>query len=180
MTVLHRRANDDTELQDPAIRRDGGRAATAVATPVDERLSTTTHAGWNTAMRLIGLAAGAVALLIGVAALLRLDWGAGLDAHAVEVLGVAFTPVVAIVTTVAALVAMAAAATPERSSKLVVGAVLACVGAAIVLASDANRANVDVERAHGWLALGVGAVLVVTGLLLRRSWATHRRVQPRY
>lgn len=194
MPLLHRRQDHDIDLRDrldpydrdhspstdgrDVAARDTGRAA-AVGTPVaaDERVSVSDHGGWNSAVRVLALVAAGVAVVMGVVALLRVDWNIGLDAPPVDVLGVAFTPWVAIATVAVGLVALAAAAAPDRGSKFVVGAILVCAGVGILAASDANRADLNLERAHGWLALAVGAALVLAGLLLRNSWTTRRRVR---
>jgi hypothetical protein len=199
MPLLHRRQDHDIDLRDrldpydrergrtgtddrgAVTARDSGRAA-AVGAPAaaDERVSVSDHGGWNSVVRILALAAAGVAVVMGVVALLRVDWNIGLDAPPVDVMGVAFTPWVAIVTVAVGLVALAAAAAPDRGSKFVVGAILACAGVGILAASNANRADLDVERAHGWLALGVGAVLILSGLLLRNSWTTRRRVRTQH
>ena len=83
---------------------------------------------------------------------------------------------VAIATTVLGLIALAAGAAYDRTSKLVVGAILACVGLGILIAGT-SRSDWDLESGHGWLSLAVGAVLVVTGLLMRRSYSMRRTVR---
>lgn len=167
----------DTEHRDLAARDAGLAAGVGAPVAADERVSFTRHGAWNGLVRVLALAAAGVAVAMGVIALLRVDWGIGLDAPAVDVAGVAFTPWMAILTVAVGLVALAAAAAPDRGSKLVVGAILACVGIGILAVGDANRTDLDLERAHGWLALAVGAVLLLSGLLLRRSWTTRRRVR---
>src|SRR5918994_1598909 len=72
---------------------------------------------------------------------------------------IAFTPVVAIAVGVAGLLALLAAATRDRTSKIVVGALLVCAGiAAFIAEPDSDR--VILEDAHGWLMVVVGGVLV--------------------
>jgi hypothetical protein len=198
MPLLHRRTDHDIDIRDRdhdgiddrdearrGDRHDGrdrdpdatvGGAGAAAPAAVHERTSFTTHDGWNTAVRVIAMAAAAVATVIGVIALFRIDWNNGLDSPAVDVAGMIMTPKVAIVTVVAGIIALAAAASPERGSKLVVGAVLAIAGVAILLIGDADRLDLQVERRHGWLALIVGAVLVLAGMLMRNSWSARRRV----
>jgi hypothetical protein len=202
MPLLHRRTDHDTDVHDrdrdgiddraEAPRGDryddryddrsraaaAGRVAAGTAAPVavDERTSFSTHEGWNTAVRVLAMVAAAVATIIGVIALFRIDWTNGLDSRAVDVAGMIMTPKVAIVTVIAGIIALAAAASPERSSKLVVGAVLAIAGVAILLIGDADRLDLQVERRHGWLALVVGAVLILAGLLMRNTWTARRRV----
>jgi hypothetical protein len=185
MPLLKRRSDniDTRDHLDPAgTGRDDrypGRGETRATTPVaaDERVSMSDHAGWNSAVRVLAMIGAGIGIVMGVIALFRLNWDNGLDAFPVDVAGLAFTPWVAIITVVVGIVALAAAASPDRGSKFVVGAILAILGIGILAASDANRADLQVERAHGWLALLVGAVLILAGLLLRNSWTTHRRVR---
>jgi len=195
MALLHhRRTDDDIDLRDRRVddrrtdrydeRVDDERVGRdrvpddRYATPaaVDERSSVSTSDGWNSVVRVVALVAAGIATVMGVIALVRIDWTDGFDSAAVDVGGMVFTPTVAVVTVVAGLIAMAAAASPDRGSKLAVGAVLAVVGIAILLVGDAERLDLQVERAHGWLALGIGAVLILGGLLLRRSWTARRQV----
>ena len=146
----------------------------AYGTEVDEQVRTRDRSGLNTALRAIGAVASAVPLVISLIALVRLDWGQGVNAPAVDVAGMAFTPVVAIATLVVALVSLAAAAAPDRAGKIAVGAVLTCGGLAILLAGS-SRADLDLETGHGWMALVVGVVLLVTGLAIRYGWSVERR-----
>lgn len=191
MPLLHRRTDHDLDLRDrdrdgvddrdEARRDDRGRAGAVAAggaapAAVEERTSYSAHEGWNTAVRVLAMVAAAVATIIGVVALFRIDWNNGLDSRAVDVAGMIMTPKVAIVTVVVGIIALAAAASPERGSKLVVGAVLAIAGVAILLIGDADRLDLQVERRHGWLALIVGAVLILSGLLMRTAWTARRRV----
>lgn len=183
MPLLHRRTDHDIDVRDrdrdgivdrDEAHRSGRHPDAAAPAAVDERTSFSTHEGWNTAVRVLAMAAAAVATIIGVIALFRIDWNNGLDSSAVDVAGMIMTPEVAIVTVVAGIIALAAAASPERGSKLVVGAVLAIGGVAILLIGDADRLDLQVERAHGWLALIVGAVLILAGLLMRSAWTARR------
>jgi hypothetical protein len=142
----------------------------------DERRTTRTADGYNAAVRTVAALAGGVATVIGVVALIRIDWNDGLSSFPTDVAGMAFTPVVAIVTVLLGLVALAAGAAADRTSKLVVGALLACLGLGILIAGD-SRSSIDVEAGHGWLALIVGAVLIAAGLMLRNVWESRRSVR---
>jgi hypothetical protein len=165
MPLTHRRDERDIDPRDERS-----------AAEMDERTSVTAHEGWNATVRVVAVVAAAAATLLGVVALVRIDWTDGLNSAPADVLGMPFTPWVAIVTAVAGLIALAAAASPDRGSKLAVGGILIVAGLAILLIGDGDRADLDVERAHGWLALGVGAIVVLAGLLLRTSVTTHRQV----
>jgi hypothetical protein len=126
--------------------------------------------------RVIALVAAAVPTIIGLIAVLRIDWfDAGFDAAAVDVAGMSFTPGVAIGTLVVGLLALAAAGTAERGSKLVVGVILICVGIAILAAGGTADDELTLQRGHGWLALIVGAVLVVAGLVMSEGMFVRRR-----
>lgn len=143
---------------------------------VEERQTTRTGEGVNSALRVVGAVAGGVATVIGIVALIRINWNNGFDSAPVDVAGMVFTPAIAIVTTVLGLIALAAGAAADRASKLAVGVVLACLGLGVLIAGD-SRDNWNLERGHGWLALAVGAVLIVTGLLMRNYWETRRSVR---
>ena len=154
-------------------QREGERVDDGV---VEERQTTRTGEGVNSALRAIGAIAGGAATVIGIVALIRVNWNNGFDSAPVDVLGMMFTPAVAIVTTVLGLIALAAGAAADRASKLAVGVILVCIGLGVLIAGT-SRANWDLERGHGWLALAVGAILVVTGLLMRNYWETRRSVR---
>jgi hypothetical protein len=186
MALLHRRNPDDRHVTDPAYTDqryadpayvdERGRQRSD-RTSLDDRTTLSAHDGWNSTVRAVAAVVAGLAMVLGVVALFRVDWDAGLDAAAVDVMGVGFTPMVAIVTVVASAIALVAAASPDRTSKIVVGAVLACAGIGILLASTANQADLHVEDAHGWIALVVGAVLLLAGITLRSSWTSHRHVR---
>ena len=48
---------------------------------------------WNLTLRVIGGVAGAVLFIIGLIAVVRLDWSQGFDAPPVEVAGMPFAPI---------------------------------------------------------------------------------------
>jgi uncharacterized membrane protein HdeD (DUF308 family) len=136
-----------------------------------------THSTWDSAVvfRVIAAAAGAAMLLIGLVALVQINWDAGFDAAPVDVMGMAFTPQVAIGTAVAGLIALIAGATPDRETKLIVGGLLVVAGIAIVVANVGDR-RLQLEDGHGWLAIIIGAVLVVVALVMQ-SFVRTRRVR---
>ncbi len=138
---------------DPVVVDDGGASAEA-------------RDAWNLALRVIGGVAGAVPFVIGLIAVVRLDWAQGFDAPPVEVAGMPFTVGVALATVVGGLFALVAGASWDRESKLVVGAILVCIGIAVFLAGPTTGRLAVIDR-HGWMAVYVGGVLVAVGLLLR-------------
>lgn len=183
------RHRDDAVRSDPDVDDLGGsryetdRVADGRPRRYDESTRDTSGPAMDTlnvVARLAAVVAAAFALIIAVIALIRLDWDAGMDAAPVDVVGIPFTPAVAIGTAVVAVVAILAAASRGRGAKLVVGAVLACVGVAILLASDA-AADLDLSDGLGWLAIGVGALLLIAALVIRDRWSVrheeHRSVE---
>ena len=132
----------------------------------DDAMRTTDQRDGNGAARVIaGLVAG-VPIAWSAIALLRLGPDAGLDAVPVTVAGLSFTPAVAFATLLIGLIAVAAAVSDDRASKLGIGALLACIGIAVLLAGRA-RTDFDLQAGHGWMSLVVGLALVAAGLVMR-------------
>jgi hypothetical protein len=121
---------------------------------------------WNAVLRLVAAVAAGVAVVIGAIALLRIDWGDGLDAAPVQIAGMGFSPLLAITTLAAGVIALLAAASPDRGSKLFVGGLLIAAGVVVLLAGT-TEGRWALEAGHGWLAIAVGGVLVLVGVLLR-------------
>ena len=130
---------------------------------------------YSIVFRVIAAVAATALMLFGLIALARIDWdNGGWDAAAVQVADVTFTPIVAVATAAAGLLALLAAATGGRATKIVVGALLIAVGVVSFVATpDSDR--VVLEDAHGWLAVGTGAVLVLATLAM--SWGSRRVVE---
>lgn len=126
--------------------------------------------------RIIGLVAGAAVTLIGVVALGKIDWGADVqfDAPLVAFANMTFTPIVAGVTALIGLVLIATAASRDGDGRVAVGAVLATVGVGIVAAEELRRSWSMTGR-QGWLAIAVGIVFVLSGLLAQGRYVTGRR-----
>ncbi len=140
-----------------------------------QRVDRVASQDFSIAFRVVAAIAATVLLLFGLIALARIDWdNGGIDAAAVDVADVTFTPVMAIATAGAGLLALIAAATRDRATKIVVGALLIAVGVvAFVARPDSDQ--VILEDAHGWLAVMVGAVLVLAALAM--SWGARRVVE---
>jgi hypothetical protein len=132
-------------------------------------------------LRVLAAIAAGVMTVIGLIAVAKVSWGDnGFDAAAVDVAGLSFTPEVAVATAAAGVIALIAAALWDITSKLVVGGLLVAAGIVILLTgSDEVDANWAFENGQGWLAIAVGAALIVAAVLMQVMWtgrrADHRR-----
>jgi hypothetical protein len=125
--------------------------------------------------RILASVAASVLLVFGLIALVRVSWDdGGLDAEAVDVADMTFTPVVAIGTTAVGLIALIAAATRGVTSKIVVGALLVAVGI-VTFVTTPDTDDIVLEDAHGWLAVIVGGILLLAALGL--TWRATRVVE---
>jgi hypothetical protein len=135
--------------------------------------------------RLLAVIAAGVMIIFSLVALARIDWSSNwMDAPPVQVGDVWFTPFVAIAFGVIGLIALLSAVSLERSSKIVIGALLLCAGVvafiaksgsdALVLKDGRNSHRVILQNGHGWLLVAVGAALIVAALAM--SWHAERSV----
>jgi hypothetical protein len=74
------------------------------------------------------------------------------------------------------VIALIAAAMYDRTSKLVVGGLLVCAGIVGLFVDPTDSADWFFEDGHAWLAIGVGATLIVVALLMQTVWTTRRHV----
>jgi hypothetical protein len=124
---------------------------------------------WNIVMRVIGVAASCVPLVVGLIAVARVDWSAnGFSSPPVVVARMVFSPSLAIAMAAIGLIGVLAAASAWREPKFVWGALMACAGLVVLIGKPTIDHVVLVNRL-GWMLLIVGAILAVTGLLMRRS-----------
>lgn len=133
----------------------------------------------NQLARMIALFTGAIVLVLGVTAMLRIDWAsADLNEPLVVVADMTFNPVIAAATVIIAILLIGAAAMREGDLRLALGVVLVGFGVAVLMVDELGT-NWDLSDRTGWLAVAVGAVFVVTGLLtdgrqvVRRRYFTH-------
>lgn len=130
--------------------------------------------------RVVGAIAGGVMTVIGLIAVAKVSWGDnGFDAAPVDVAGMLFTPEVAVATAAAGVIALIAAALYDRTSKLIVGALLICAGIVILVTNPTNNLDWTFDDGQGWLAIGVGATLIVVALLMQMVWTTSDKVRDR-
>jgi phosphatidylserine synthase len=136
------------------------------------------HAGSSDAVNMVGrfvaVVAAAVFTIIGAIALAKFNWSPlGFDAPAVSVAGMVFRPWVAVATVVLGVLALAAAVSWDRESKLFMGAILVAAGIAIVVATPTVE-GIALNNRMGWMAILVGAILAIVGLIAGQSWASRR------
>ena len=126
--------------------------------------------------RIFGLIAGAVVTLIGVIALAKINWdNVQFDAPVVAFAGMTFTPIVAGITTLIGIILIGMASVREGDSRVAIGAVLATIGVGLVSATELQRSWTMTDR-QGWLAIAVGVIFVLAGLLTQgRSFTSRRR-----
>lgn len=133
-----------------------------------------TENGVAQAARLIALAAGAIVAIIGLFAVLEVDWGtAEIDRPVYEVAGMTFSPVVAGITAILGVILIAVAASRASEGKIAMGAIVASLGAAMLLVDDLD-VRWNTSDGQGWLALSVGMVFVVAGILSERRSVVRR------
>ena len=145
---------------------------------VEER---STERGWDASIvfRLIAVVAAGVMTIIGLIAVAQVSWGDGFDAAPVDVAGMSFTPEIAVTVAAAGLIALLAAAVADRASKLVVGALLVCAGIVVLVTDTISEPDWAFDDGQGWLAIGVGATLLVVAVLMQAVWSTGRDVHQR-
>jgi hypothetical protein len=125
--------------------------------------------------RILALIVGAAITIVGVMALVRIEWdGAEADLPVVEVAEMPFTPAVAIATTAIGVVLIAVAAGRSADMRLAVGGLLGTLGLAILFLDELQSSWNVVERT-GWLAIGTGVVFLLAGLLAEGRVVERRR-----
>ncbi len=125
--------------------------------------------------RLASVAAGAVVAIIGLLALLGVDWEAAeVDRPVHEAAGMTFTPIMAVLTAVVGVLLILVGAARSGEGKIAMGAIVASLGAAILLVGDLEN-RWQVSDSQGWLALVVGLVFVVAGILAERRHVVRRQ-----
>lgn len=126
--------------------------------------------------RTIGLVAGGAVLLVGAIALAKIDWAdAELDAPMVAFGGMTFTPLIAGLTALIGLILILMAAGRGGDGSVALGAVVATLGVGIVAVEELRRSWTVTGR-QGWLAIAVGIVFVLSGLLAQGRSLSVRRV----
>lgn len=125
--------------------------------------------------RLVSVAAGAIVAVVGLLALLAIDWGvAEVDRPIYEVGGMTFSPVMAVITATIGVLLILVGAARSGEGKIAMGAIVASLGAAMLLVGDLEN-RWQVSDGQGWLALIVGVVFVVAGILAERRHVVRRQ-----
>ncbi|MGZ4682100.1 MAG: hypothetical protein ACXWCM_00305 [Acidimicrobiales bacterium] len=142
-----------------------------------DQVTTKDASGVNVLARVLGLVAGAIPTIVGLIAVADIDWsGNGFDAPAVTVANIRLTPAVAVAVLVAGVIGLLAAALRDRGPKLAVGAIYVIAGI-VVVTSNPTVQDVVLSDRLGWMAILVGAVMVVAGLLAVQRTSVRREVR---
>src|SRR4051812_4572111 len=127
---------------------------------------------FNLACRVVAIIAAGVLAIIGFIAVAKVDWGeGGFDAAPVDVADMTFGPWIAIGTVVLGILALIAAVSWDRESKLFMGALLVAIGIAILVANPTVEDVVMTDR-MGWMAVIVGGVLAAVGVIAGQTWSS--------
>jgi peptidoglycan/LPS O-acetylase OafA/YrhL len=137
--------------------------------------------GLGRAVQIVALVAAGIVTVLGIAALLSIDWSvATANGPAVGVAGLTFTPVVAAVTTMLGVLLIGAAVS-DGDVRIALGGLVGAIGLAILLFAGSGSTGNQLSDGHGWLALAVGVVFVAAGVLaadhrLTQRWRSERIV----
>jgi hypothetical protein len=117
-------------------------------------------------LRIVAAIAAAVPTVLGLIAVARVGWSnGGFDAAPVAVAGMTFTPTIAVATLAIGVVALLAAASRDRASKLVLGILFVC-GAIAIFVVEPNSGRIVLSDDHAWVLGIVGVVFVLVSALM--------------
>ena len=140
---------------------------TEIGGPVEEVEVVESHSRFSPA-QFIHAAIGTFLLIIGVIAMVRGDLSGDLTASTVDVLGIAHNAAIGIGEVVAGLLLLlAASGAGGRVLGVFVGIALVVFGA-VLLGDDGTVQDLGTEKALGWLAIVLGVIAAVAGLLPER------------
>ncbi len=122
---------------------------------------------------IIALLAGLLFLVMGLLALVELGFTDFPSEEVTDVMGLAHTQLVGIVGVVLGLLLLAGCGSVGRSVTIFAGALTVVVGIVVVAASEDLDATLATEEAYGWLAVVVGAIVLLAAIAIP-SIATRR------
>jgi hypothetical protein len=124
----------------------------------------------------ISLLAGLLFVVMGLLVLVDLGFADFPSEATAEVLGIAQTQLVGIVSIVLGLLMIAGSGSIGRSTTIFAGALTLVVGIVVVAAYDQLDATIATEKAYGWLAILTGIVVLVAAIAIPSVASRHERV----
>jgi hypothetical protein len=125
---------------------------------------------------IIALLAGLLFLVMGLIALVELGFTDFPSEEVTDVMGLAHTQLVGIVGIVLGLLLLAGSGSVGRSVTTFAGALTLVVGIVVVAASEDLDATLATEEAYGWLAVVVGAIVLLAAIAIPSTATRHERV----
>lgn len=125
---------------------------------------------------IIALLAGLLFLVMGLLALVELGFTDFPSEEVTDVMGLAHTQLVGIVGIVLGLLLLAGVGSVGRSVTIFAGALTLVVGIVVVAASEELDATLATEEAYGWLAVVVGAIVLLAAIAIPSIATRHERV----
>lgn len=143
-------------------------------TPATERTTVEPRGGAGLRVfQLLTAAAGAVLFVIGLVAIFRADFDAGMVESSAGVAGFAFSPVTAIAAVLlGGAVMVAALADQDRGTAAFLGLLTLVAGVVALIVEGEIDESIGVDRGAALLFVGIGAVVFVLSLI---PWWTARR-----
>lgn len=124
----------------------------------------------------ISLLAGLLFGVIGLLALVDLGFGDFPSDATTEVLGLTQTQLWGIASIVLGLLLIAGSGSIGRSATIFAGALTLVVGIVVVAAWDRLDPMIATDQAYGWLAILVGAVVLLAAIVIPSTASRHDRV----
>lgn len=129
--------------------------------------------------RILAIAAAALFAIVGLVACAQIDWSGepgGFDAPSVDVIGLTIAPITAVAMALLGILAIGASVGRAGDGRVVMGAILASVGVAMLIAGTRPE-ELELTDRLGWFTIGIGAALVLAGLASSGRLAVRRTVQ---
>lgn len=159
MAVMHRRTVSESE-----------------SAPARYDQQTTDRRWALDASDVVSLLAGLALIVMGLIALVELGFANFPSEVTTDVAGMAQTQIVALVTIGLGLLLLAGCGSIGRGVTIFAGALTLVVGIVVVAAFDQLDATMRTDRGYGWMAILVGAVVLVAAIAIPSVATSHERV----
>ncbi len=128
------------------------------------------------ASSLVGALIGAAMLVVGIVVLLRGDVTGSWSDPMVSILGLDHTPLLGLAEVATGALLLIAALTGSRPVLMFFSAVMMIFGVVVLVQHESLVDDLGVQSAHGYWALGLGALLLVVTLVSTDRIVEHRSV----